>query len=95
MTKENLRLEIKNARLEAAEKAESVDMWYVLCAFISPIDKTVNYRTGLFDERLDAEMWINVLNNRYKELQVPYYIVSNGTDYFWGNIFDADILKEI
>lgn len=95
MLKENLRLEIKNQQIETSEEAAKVDMWYVLCVFISPIDKTINYRKGFFDVQSDAEEWIWLLNNRYKKLNIPYYVISNTTELFLGNIFDSDLLREI
>lgn len=67
-------------------KAEEIDCWYVMCAFISPITQDVSFRIGYFEERHDAEQWISTLVNRYKELKVPYYIKSNTTDYTIGDV---------
>lgn len=77
---------IRKKWFEVLEKAEKIDDWYVMCVFISPITHTIEFRVGYFEERHDAEQWISTLTKRYNELNVPYYIRSNTTDYTIGDV---------
>lgn len=77
---------IRTKCAEVSSKAENIDCWYVVCAFISPLSHDVSFRIGYFEERHDAEQWISALVLRYKELNVPYYIRSNTIDYHLGDI---------
>lgn len=72
-------------REEVSANAAKINVWYVMCAFISPITREVSFRIGYFEERHDAEQWISTLTERYKDLKVAYYIVSNTIDYHIGD----------
>lgn len=76
---------IFNKRTEVSTNAENINAWYVMCAFISPLNHEVSFRVGYFDERYDAEQWISTLVSRYNKLKASYYIVSNTTEYHIGN----------
>ena len=87
--------EIKEKILEVSDKAEKVNMWYVVCAYRSPMSYQIYFRIAMFEERNDAEVWIGTVRQKYEELNVPYYICSNTIDYSIGNLIDKITLKEV
>lgn len=76
---EKERLDICDEIKDITEKADHLDMWYVLYA-VTDVFNILDIRRAFFDERMDMEHYIAELIKKFDAQGRRYYIHSNGCD---------------
>lgn len=88
MTKDEMRTKAIEIESEIRLKANTANLWYVVCLWMSPISEAMECRKAWFDDIVELTIYRNRLSMHYKEKNRPYYILSNAMEPLDGGLFD-------
>jgi hypothetical protein len=84
------REEILNKLEETEEKARQIDCWRSIIFFISPINKTLEYRVIYAEHQHDAQQWAYDMHEKYSDMRISHCVYSSAYDSNYAEEYPED-----